>query len=153
MKINFTKKEYRLLLEALYLSDWVMHSHAIKQEDRHLEHETFKKKILSHFKEMEADDVIEHSKESDDYYEVSAFDDYIHGKFINAYEENVFWDQLIDRLAERDVIKNIGIETYKSIDGMERIIKVDKVKEYYANEFEQHGLEHVKIDYCDLTKN
>lgn len=33
MKINFTKKEYRLLLDTLYVSDWVMHSYAMNQID------------------------------------------------------------------------------------------------------------------------
>ena len=33
MKINFTKKEYHLLIDMLYLSDWVMHSHSTSDED------------------------------------------------------------------------------------------------------------------------
>ena len=43
----------------LAIADWIMHSHAIKQDDYHLEHEALKNNLLSHFKEMEAEDIIE----------------------------------------------------------------------------------------------
>ena len=28
MKINFTKREYAALLDVIYLTDWMLHSHA-----------------------------------------------------------------------------------------------------------------------------
>lgn len=153
MKINISKKEYRLLLEMLYLSDWMMHSHLVDPEGTHHEHEALRKKLLSYFKEMQAEDIIEYAKESDAYYEANEFDNYIHEKFISSYDEATFWDELMDRLAVRDVIKDIGIEQYQSMEGLDRITKLEAARERYANEFEQHGLEHVKIDHGDLTKN
>ncbi|HLB41892.1 MAG TPA: hypothetical protein VJN02_03390 [Gammaproteobacteria bacterium] len=50
MKINITKKEYRLLLEMLYLADWTMNSQSV--ERRYKEHEELKKKIFPLYKEM-----------------------------------------------------------------------------------------------------
>ena len=50
MKINITKKEYRLLLEMLYLADWMMNSQSV--ERRYKEHEELKKKIFPLYKEM-----------------------------------------------------------------------------------------------------
>ena len=38
MKIHFTKKEYRLLLDMLYIADWVMNSHQLINERSHKEH-------------------------------------------------------------------------------------------------------------------
>lgn len=153
MKINITKKEYRLLLEMLHLSDWMMHSHLEGPEQRHAQHEELRKKLLSYYKEMEAEDIIEYSKESNDYYETNEYEEYLHEKFITPYDHQSFWDELIDRLAERDVIKEMGSEKFKSMDGMERITKLANAEEKYVNEFENHGLEHVKIDYKTVTKS
>ncbi|MDX1902457.1 MAG: hypothetical protein SFW66_10755 [Gammaproteobacteria bacterium] len=151
MKVNITKKEFRLLVEMLYLSDWMMHSHSV--DARYKEHEELKKKFLSHYKEMEAEDIIEYSKESDDYYEVNEYDEYIHNKFIENYDTETFWDELIDRLAERDVIREIGQEKYLSLEGIERVMKVEEVRERYANEFAMHGLENINVEYAKLIRN
>jgi hypothetical protein len=142
MKINLTKKEYRLLLEVLYLSDWMMHSHLC--EKQHIEHENLRKKLLSYYKEMGAEDIIEPANE---------FDDYMHHKFINLYDENTFWDELTDRLAMRDIIKKIGVEQYQALEGIERVTKVEEMRDRYVNEFEQHGLENIKLSCESSVKN
>jgi hypothetical protein len=153
MKINITKKEYRVLVEMLYLADWMMHSHAIGETQHHHEHEALRKKILSHYKEMQAEDIIEFSEELDNFYENSDYDEHIHEKFIEPYDDQTFWDELIDGLAERDLVNDIGIEQFRSMEGIERVMKVEEVKERYANEFEQHGLKHVIVKYEDVVKN
>jgi hypothetical protein len=152
MKIHVTKKEYRLLVDMLYLSDWIMHSHCIGDEQRHHEYEKLRKSILSHYKEMGAEDIIEYSKENDAYYETRDYDDYIHEKFINAYNEEIFWEGLIDKLIMRDLIKEIGVEKYNTMEEMERFKKISEVEERYANEFTSHGLENVKIVYDENLK-
>lgn len=144
MKINFTKKEYRLLIEMLYLSDWMMHSHIVREEQN--EYEVLKKKILSCYKEMGSDDIIELDKGSKEYYERKELEEYVHDKVIKKYDEEVFWDGLIDKLSVRDVIREIGIEQYNALEGIERLTKIDEISERYANEFEQFGLERVRID-------
>ncbi|HLB42367.1 MAG TPA: hypothetical protein VJN02_05890 [Gammaproteobacteria bacterium] len=150
MKINITKKEYRLLLEMLYLADWMMNSQSV--ERRYKEHEELKKKIFSLYKEMGSEDIIEYSKKLDGYYEVPEYDEYMQEKFITPYDEETFWDELIDRLAVRDIIADLGVEKYRAMEGIERITKVEEVRERYANEFETHGLEHVKIDDKGFVK-
>ena len=37
--------------------------------------------------------------------------------------------------------------------GLKRLTKIDEISERYANEFEQYGLEHVKIIYEDQVKD
>lgn len=151
MKINITKKEYKLLLEMLYLSDWMMNAHNV--DDRNPEHETLRKKLLAHYKEMDAQDIIEYSETSDDFYETKEYEQLIHQKYITPYDDETFWDALIDRLAERDAVSEIGMEKYLSMEGIERIMKVEEYIERYTNEFEQHGLDHVKIECGDLVKS
>lgn len=143
MKINFTKKEYRALLDMLYLSDWVMHSHTTELKPN--DYQALRKKLLSFYKEMDAEDITEYCKETADYYESRDYEERIHQKFIEPYEEECFWDTLTDRLAERDVIRALGMAAFAALEGMERIKKLDEIAQHYANEFEQHGLEHVQV--------
>lgn len=142
MKINITKKEYRLLLDILYISDWIMHSREVHSRSAH---HALRKKFLSYYKEMEAEDAIEYATEDDEYYESRVYEEDMHHQFIDPYDEEVFWEALADRLAERDLIKTLGLESFRSLDGMDRAMKLSKVAEQYENEFEQHGLEHIAV--------
>ncbi len=153
MKINFSKKEYRILLDMLYLSDWMMTSHEEEPKNLHQEHQALRKKLLSYYKEMNAEDVIEYSKELDGYFELAGYDEYIHEKFIDPYNYDVFWDELIDALARRDIINSMGIEKYKAMGYVERATKAQEIKAQYANEFEQHGVEHLKIHRDGVITN
>jgi type IV secretory pathway VirB4 component len=153
MKINFTKKEYRLLVDMLYLSNWVMHSHAIGPEEHHSEYEELRKKLLSYYKEMGFKDMEKESTAKCEYYETWEYEEAMHEKFINLYEDQVFWDELTDRLAERDAVKEIGLEKFQTMEGMERINKIEEIRDRYANEFEQHGIDYVKIEHKNLNKN
>ena len=36
--------------------------------------------------------------------------EYLHNKFIDPYEDHIFWEELIDRLAELNVVKELGLE-------------------------------------------
>jgi len=153
MKINITKKEYRLLLDMLYLSDWVMHAYAEGSKDFHVKHKALQKKLLSYYKEMDAEDMIELSNDSDGYCRLRDYDEHIYSSFIAPFENELFWNEIISRLAERDLMNNIGIKPYLTMDGIYRMMELEEIKERYANEFELHGLIYVKIDYGDLVKN
>jgi hypothetical protein len=146
MKINFTKKEYRLLLDMMYLSDWMINSHSIPPEIASSAHKEFKNKIYSFCKEMDAEDLIEYVEKHNEYYETRKFDDIISDKFIEPYNNDIFWEELTDRLAERDLINELGIDKMSTLDGIERITLLERKKEKYINEFEENGLENLEIN-------
>ena len=150
MKINLTKKEYRVLVEMLYLGDWMLHAHEV--EPSHKEHSELKDKIFAYSKEMAAEDIIDYSKVSNSYSETNKFGAEMYENFIKPYDGNVFWEELLERLSERDVIKEIGFEKYHSMDGIQKGTAIDKVKERYAAEFEENELEHIKVEYKNLVK-
>ena len=145
MKIHFTKKEYRLLLDMLYIADWVMNSHQLINERSHKEHEDLYNKIKSYYREMEAEDLIEYSKETDSFYETREHEEKTLEEFITPYDEDIFWEELVDRLAKRDVFRKIGIEKYNKMELIERIKTMSEATEQYENEFEEHGLDRVKV--------
>ena len=64
---------------------------------------------------MDTTDRIEYSKEFDNYFEKQPYDTQIHEEFIEPYDENTFWDELIERLAVRDVIARVGENAISAI--------------------------------------
>lgn len=87
MKVNITKKEYRTLLDMLYIADWVLHSSTIK-ETKQNEYEALKQKFLSYFKEMEADEQIEFSQEFNEHFEKLSMKSYLMKSLLNLMNKN-----------------------------------------------------------------
>ncbi len=146
MKINITKKEYRLLIDLIYLGDWVITSHLIGSEhDRYKQYKEIRKKFLSYYKEMGASDIIEYSKDPEGYFELRDYDDEIHAKFIDPYDDEVFWEELVDRLSTRDLIRSIGETAYRLMDGMDRIKMLEEHRQKYVDEFADRGIDNLTI--------
>lgn len=134
MKINFTKQEYRLLVTMIEIADWVMTAHDTEERDETKSYRDIRKKILSYFKEMDMGDC--YNKEGDDYYETIEFEAELMG-FIDDYDEESFWGELVSRLADRDYDQK-----YKGqeVDMHTRIEAITTFEEIYVNEINQNGL-------------
>jgi len=145
MKINITKKEYSLLIDMLCIANWVMHAHAMDEDQHSIAHEIFIKKMMSFHDEMDANDKIMFSNELDDYFETGEYEEYIHEKFIEPYEDEFFWDELIERLAERDLINEVGEKQLVGMDFVEKMTRLEAIKELYQDEFSENGLKNLQI--------
>ena len=140
MKINFTKNEYRLLLELIYLGQWMVEAHEIDESPETEKYEMLIQKIYSHASEMGCTDLIEPAESLSEYYPTLSFEEGKVFDYIDEYNNETFWDELIRRLAERDVqveltVKNIAIN---SVDEMWKIST--PFEEKYAREFQEHGV-------------
>lgn len=151
MKIHFTKKEYRLLMDMLCVADWILHSHDVVDRQQHIEHHHLHQKLMSFYKELDAEDIIEQEQENDTYYETRDYEEELLEKFIAPYNEAIFWEELIDRLAIRDISKAVGFERYEKMDIEARAKVMTDVVNRYEDEFEKHGLDRVKIMEEDVV--
>lgn len=146
MKISMTSKEYRSLLDMLYIASCMMEVHELSKEPDHLsEYEILKKKILSYYKEMDADDIIGYSEDFEGHFEFHDYEHYLESEFVTPYNHKIFWQELIDRLAERDIVNELGIHAYELMSNIERIKRLDELRRYYAEEFKQYGLTNVYV--------
>ena len=71
MKIHFTKKEYRQLLDLVFLGDWV----ASVDEEKPSPYDALREKIYAHAKDFGFDDLIEYDKSEQKHFETAAFED------------------------------------------------------------------------------
>ena len=56
MTVNFTKKEYRVLVEMLLIADWIIHADAVDPVEKTASYADLRKKVLLHYKEMGLED-------------------------------------------------------------------------------------------------
>ncbi len=61
------------------------------------------------------------------------------------YDNESFWEELMERLATRDLIVKEGKEKVMAMDDEERLAKTEDLREKYAAEFERYGISRVVI--------
>lgn len=144
MKFEMNKKEYRLLLDMVCIAKHVMLSANDPQNcELYLD---LIQRLMSHYKEMDVDVLIDQGKKSH-YKEKAIYKEYLDTLFIERYDDGSFWDELIDRMAMKEMILNIGFEAFHTMDEDERDKQLTQIGQRYFNEFDIHGLEHLVVKY------
>jgi hypothetical protein len=146
MEINITKKDYRLLLDMLAISDWVMNSHNVEDDPRTEPYERLEQKLFAFAKDFDCEDLVMYDKETGKYYPTAEYDEHIFDtQFIEEFEDMSFWEKLCSGLAQRDLIQEKGIEALKKMDTLERMTEEDARAEKYETEFSENSLKHLII--------
>lgn len=147
MKIEFTKREYRLLLDIVFMADWVLTSHDVDAPSENDSYQMLFQKIYSCAKEMGCDDLVEEVPESNSYGLTRQYEDESEVfERIHEYDDLIFWDELIERLAERDVYNQVPEEEAQRMDAREYWKHSVPLERKYAAEFEKHGLDRLVVD-------
>ena len=134
MQIELSKKEFRSLLDLVYIGNWVLNS--TRGNDRFQVYDDLETKLFSLCRtngmkvlveEWEGVDVPSRAYTDGGIHEAIAF-----------YEDNVFYEILAEELSRRDMdYAEITDENYEEIMGrMNR----------YMDEFQLSGLEHLKLE-------
>ena len=141
MKINFTKKEYQLLVTMIEIADWVMNAFHPNDRVDTKDHRSLRNKILAHADEMGMKGC--YKKDGNTYYETVEYEENSeHYNFIDEYDDELFWKQLVTRLAERDYVQQYGDE---EMDFETRTLRVVEIEKKYAVEINKFGLSNIVI--------
>ena len=134
MQIELSKKEFRSLLDLVYIGNWVLNS--TRGNDRFQVYDDLESKLFSLCRgngmkvlveEWEGVDIPSRAYADGGIHEAIAF-----------YEDNVFYEILAEELSRRDMdYAEITDENYEEIMGrMNR----------YMDEFQLSGLDHLKLE-------
>ena len=144
MKINFTKKEYRLLIDMIHIAEWVMNSHSTGENPKSEPYEKIGQKILSYAKDFGFENLVVHDKKFDKYYPTHEYEELgTDRSFIEEFEEEVFWEELCGRLAQRDLFNEIGSQRLDKMAIVEKLTAEDEIAEKYNDEFIENGLKNL----------
>jgi len=146
MKIDFTKKEYQTLVEMLLTADWVIRSHEEEPREETKPYGELRKKVLAYCKEMGMEDDFHYDPEEGEYFETLEYEERAaHMGFIGEYDEQVFWSQLADRLAQRDLAEQEKRSTEDKVDEEARIVRLFRITARYEDELADHGIENLQL--------
>ena len=129
MQIELSKKEFRRLLDLVYIGNWVLNS--TRGSDRFLDYDLVQSRIFALCPELSRSTggITVPSRE------------YVEGgihEAISYYEDNIFYEILAEELSRRDMdYPEITDENYGEIAAR---------MQQYMQEFETCGVDHLKLE-------
>ena len=134
MNIELSEKEFRRLLDMVYIGNWILNS--ARGDDRFEDYDVLQEKLFAHcpFHGMRA--LIQHR--SGHIVPSKAYEEGGIHEAIADYEDAVFFSILAEELARRD----LGLEASDPDDFSELTARMED----YMAEFEKNGLNTINID-------
>lgn len=134
MQIDLTNKEFRRLLDMVYIGNWILNS--TRGEDRIPDYDMLESKLFSLCRGTPMSALVESWRGLP--VPSQAFADGGIHEAIADYEDAVFFDILAEELARRDM-------EYAPISGDNYEELVSRMEDY-IEEFEAHGAENISVD-------
>ena len=134
MELHLTEKQYRRLLDLVYIGNWVLNS--TRGDDRIQDYDKVESHIFSHCLDHGMAALVE--LYDGEIIPSRAFAEGGIHEAIMAYEDVTFFEILAEELALRDLdAERATEENYDEV--MDRM-------EQYMGEFEAHGTDHINVD-------
>ena len=134
MELHMTEKQFRRLLDLVYIGNWVLNS--TRGDDRIRDYDQVESLVFSHCLDHGMTSLVElYNREM---IPSRAFAEGGIHEAIMAYEDAAFFEILAEELALRDLdAERATEENYDEV--MDRM-------EQYLGEFEAHGTDHISVD-------
>ncbi len=134
VRIDLSDKEFRRLLDMVYIGNWVLNS--TREGDRLEDYDKVESLIFSHCRDNGADALADRDEAG--YYPSQAFQEGGIHEAIMDYEDAVFFDILAEELARRDMgYEPVTSQNYDELTG--------RMEEYIA-EFEENGIINLTVE-------
>ena len=134
MNIELTTKEYRRLLDMVYIGNWILNS--ARGSDRFEDYDKLQEKLFARAPEAGMRSLVQ--RWAGHVYPSEAYKDGGIHEAIADYEDAVFFNILAEELARRD----LGLEDRDPEDFTELQNRMDD----YLDEFDKNGLDSVNVD-------
>ena len=147
--ITLTRTQFKVLLKAVYLGNWVANAYRDgSPEDPHIqEYEKIEDYIFSLAPKFSMEKYVDHEKsDGEKYYPTSYFEEETDIHILHEeYDEQTLWDELAERLGERDFVEKHTSEEIKKMGREEYFEKLSECVDIYHEEFEKFGTERLEI--------
>jgi hypothetical protein len=142
MNLKLEPDEYRKLIELAYLGEWMINAHHDTDFQDEAAGSVLQKLLAAHeLKEVALDD------ETGEHFMESGWVERLYESYILDYDDHVFWDELTERLAQRDLSRARGVPT-EEINRDDDLLELRPLEERYRDELEENGIERLEVrDY------
>lgn len=134
MNIELTDKEFRRLLDMVYIGNWILNS--TREDDRFEDYDLLQEKLFAMCAKNGMRPLVQ--SYMGHYFPSKAYEDGGIHEAIADYEDAVFFDILAEELARRDMAE----ENLSPDDIGELSLRIDD----YLGEFEKNGIDNLTID-------
>lgn len=145
MQVELTREQYRQLLVLLFLGEWVANE-TLPEGERRAELQQVADYLYAMAPNFACEDWVEYCEDCGSHHANEAMEQALF-PIIDEYDEDTFWDVLSHHLAYRDVMIAAGSndkDRDKDIP-KELEMRLWRRKEQYEQEFQKHGLDHVRL--------
>jgi len=145
MKINFTKEQFKTLMGAVQIANWVVNS---QREEALEDYAALTNFVFSHAKDFGLEEYVDDSEgELGTFYSTPAFSKAIPAfRWLADYEEVSFWDELAARLARREFEASHTKQEIEAMSDCEEIDVLAVLEDKYFDEFDEHGIDRFYFD-------
>ncbi|MDA3898969.1 MAG: hypothetical protein PF637_00465 [Spirochaetes bacterium] len=142
MKIECTKEEYAALAQLIYLGEFMING-VRDQENEIKQFRTLKNEFLSKADEFGfSENVV---KDDNNDYDISPDYEETVMEFITEYDDECFWEELLTRLARKDLVNQFSEEELKGMAQDELLDREMLFIDKYEDEIEKNGLMNIGI--------
>ncbi len=150
MKLALTKKEYGLLLDLVGIARWILLAHQVEELPELEPYKAVIQKIYSFAGEAGYGDRIVRSGINDEFQDLELEDGGEPFRWIEAYNDMQFWEELAHRLAGRDAQREA--EGLSGLDRDAEFALFSKHLSRYYDELAEHGLDRLHVVDPDQPK-
>lgn len=146
MTIDLTRNDYLALLTVLEIADWVLHAYGDDDPPETAAVRALEQKVLELAESFGCGERVEYDARQKRHVLAREFDETSEALgYLDQFENDNFWEQLSDRLVERDLMRQLGEPAYKRLDPEEREDRSEPYRRLYGEEFLTHGIERLEI--------
>lgn len=144
-KISFTKEQFESLLKLVYLGEWMINANRV--DDRIKKYEDLQDYIFSYAKQFGLDEFVDDEEaKKGKFFPTRKFEEETDvQKFIKEYDEETFWDEIVDRLGERDFYRHYAKDEIQKMSQDERFEKAYEFIDKWGEKINRNGIEGLEI--------
>lgn len=142
MTIELSEKQYRILVKAIYWAEWLKNNDKMEEEFDEEGNEIFdlEQYVFSHAKEFNCNDLVDPKTVEGEFLPTAELEDQAMDAILE-YEDYVFWSELAERLAQRDLEELPQDERSPVME----YVQAEELADKYMEEFEKKGLENLRL--------
>ena len=139
MNIPLQPDQFRKLIELAYLGEWMVNAH----HDNDFQDEAAGQALQKLLAANPLEDVGK-DEETGELFMQSEWVERLYDTYILDYDDHVFWDELSERLAQRDLARQRGV-AIDDINRDEDLRELRPLEDEYRRELEENGVERLEI--------
>lgn len=149
MKITLNKEQFEILMRLVFLGNWVINGE--RSEGRFEDYDNVENAVFSQADKFGLAELVEHDEASSTWNASRHFEDDTLDLLDDCIED-VFWEELVRRLAWRDVLLTYGDEAVEGMTEEAKIRLESPHIEKYREEIEKNGLMNLFVNRALIEK-